>query len=70
MARDNDAAREKAANTFDGMADPADAGVEYTINSPIWAHGHDKVPPGAIPAIGQHTEEILREFGLVEEDVT
>ncbi len=52
------------------MADPADAGVEYTINSPIWAHGHDKVPPGAIPAIGQHTEEILREFGLVEEDVT
>jgi formyl-CoA transferase len=51
------------------MAD-GDAGAEYTINSPIWVHGHDKVAPGAIPAVGQHTDEILSEFGLVPEKAT
>lgn len=56
---------EDAGDKAGGGADPT-----YTINSPIWVHGHDKVPPGAIPAIGQHTDEILREFDLVKEPVT
>jgi crotonobetainyl-CoA:carnitine CoA-transferase CaiB-like acyl-CoA transferase len=51
------------------MADK-EAGAAYTINSPIWVHGHDKIAPGAIPAVGQHTDEILREFGLVREKAT
>ncbi|NQV21158.1 MAG: CoA transferase [Rhodospirillales bacterium] len=42
----------------------------YTINSPIWAHGHDKLPPRPAPEIGQHTEEILREFGLLVAETT
>jgi crotonobetainyl-CoA:carnitine CoA-transferase CaiB-like acyl-CoA transferase len=46
------------------------SGAEYTINSPIWVHGHEKLPPGAIPKVGEHTEEIEREFGLTCEDGT
>ena len=58
-----------ATNALLPMGD-ADAGAEYTINSPIWVHGHDKIPPGAIASVGQHTEEILREFGINEEETS
>src|SRR3954463_12676227 len=34
-----------------------------TINSPIWVDGSDKVKPGPAPAIGEHSDEILRGAG-------
>ena len=34
-----------------------------TINSPIWVDGSEKVKPRPAPAIGEHSEEILRAAG-------
>jgi formyl-CoA transferase len=35
-----------------------------TISSPIQVHGVTKVPARRAPALGEHTEEILRELGF------
>jgi crotonobetainyl-CoA:carnitine CoA-transferase CaiB-like acyl-CoA transferase len=34
-----------------------------TINSPLWVEGADKVPPRHPPALGEHSDEILRGAG-------
>src|SRR4030081_2321726 len=40
-----------------------------TINSPIWIDGSEKVKPRHPPAIGQHSDEILRESGYDEASI-
>lgn len=40
-----------------------------TVNSPIWISGEDKVRPRMAPALGQHTDEVLREIGYDAADV-
>src|SRR6202049_4420855 len=40
-----------------------------TINSPIWIDGREKVKPRHPPAIGQHSDEILREAGYDEASI-
>jgi crotonobetainyl-CoA:carnitine CoA-transferase CaiB-like acyl-CoA transferase len=34
-----------------------------TINSPLWVEGAEKVPPRHPPALGEHSDEILRAAG-------
>ena len=41
-----------------------------TINSPVALRDETKVQPRLPPALGQHSDEILRELGLGTEDVT
>ncbi len=38
--------------------------VTSTISSPINVHGVEKVPARRAPALGEHSEEILRELGF------
>src|SRR3984893_876215 len=40
-----------------------------TINQPIWIDGSEKVKPRHPPAIGQHSDEILREAGHDEASI-
>jgi crotonobetainyl-CoA:carnitine CoA-transferase CaiB-like acyl-CoA transferase len=40
-----------------------------TINSPIWVDGSKKVKPRRAPAIGEHSNEILREAGYDEASI-
>jgi formyl-CoA transferase len=40
-----------------------------TINSPIWIDGSEKVKPRHPPAIGEHSDEILRESGYDEASI-
>jgi crotonobetainyl-CoA:carnitine CoA-transferase CaiB-like acyl-CoA transferase len=44
--------------------------AEYmTINSPIEIGGQEKVPPRLAPALGAHSEQVLREAGYADSDI-
>jgi crotonobetainyl-CoA:carnitine CoA-transferase CaiB-like acyl-CoA transferase len=45
---------------------PFENDTMLTINSPIWVDGSNKVPPRLPPAIGEHSDEILRQAGYDE----
>jgi crotonobetainyl-CoA:carnitine CoA-transferase CaiB-like acyl-CoA transferase len=40
-----------------------------TINSPLWLEGADKVRPRRPPALGEHSDEILRAAGYSDEAI-
>jgi formyl-CoA transferase len=47
---------------------PSEDGT-LTINSPIWVDGSDKVKPRRAPAIGEHSDEILRAAGYDDRSI-
>jgi crotonobetainyl-CoA:carnitine CoA-transferase CaiB-like acyl-CoA transferase len=48
---------------------PLENDTMLTINSPIWIDGSRKVRPQRAPAIGEHSDEILRETGYDEASI-
>jgi crotonobetainyl-CoA:carnitine CoA-transferase CaiB-like acyl-CoA transferase len=48
---------------------PFENDTMLTINSPIWIDGSRKVRPQRAPAIGEHSDEILRETGYDEASI-
>jgi formyl-CoA transferase len=48
---------------------PFENDTMLTINSPIWIDGSNKVKPRHPPAIGEHSDEILREAGYDEASI-
>jgi len=44
-------------------------GSSLTVNSPIWIRGQQKTKPRPAPAVGEHSEEVLREAGYSESDI-
>src|SRR5690606_14727586 len=48
----------------DGMG-----GTDRTVDSPIHIAGVQKVRPKAPPAVGQHSREVLRGYGLDEGEI-
>jgi crotonobetainyl-CoA:carnitine CoA-transferase CaiB-like acyl-CoA transferase len=48
---------------------PFSDGSALTVNSPIWIDGERKVEPHPAPAVGQHSEEVLREMGYPEHEI-
>ena len=40
-----------------------------TVNSPIWVSGAKKVQPRKPPAVGEHSDEILRKAGYDEASI-
>ncbi len=67
-------------NTLDDVLDDEQArhagaivpfadGSGQTISSPFTVEGETKRPPGAAPSIGQHSDEILREYGYSDVEI-
>ena len=52
-----------------GAIVPFADGSGQTISSPFTVEGETKRPPGAAPSIGQHSDEILREYGYSDVDI-
>jgi formyl-CoA transferase len=48
---------------------PFENDTTLTINSPIWIDGSDKQPPRLPPAVGEHSDEILRQAGFADGDI-
>jgi crotonobetainyl-CoA:carnitine CoA-transferase CaiB-like acyl-CoA transferase len=48
---------------------PFDNDTVLTITSPISVSGQDKTRPRRPPAVGQHTDEILREAGYDDQSI-
>ena len=48
---------------------PFDNDTMLTVNSPIWVSGARKVQPKKPPAIGEHSDEILRKAGYDEASI-
>jgi formyl-CoA transferase len=40
-----------------------------TVSSPFWIAEADKVRPRPAPAIGEHSDEVLRGIGYAEADI-
>ena len=49
--------------------DDPGAGAEYVVSSPLWLDGAPRTRPSRPPAIGEHSEEILREHGFSPEEI-
>ena len=48
---------------------PFENDTMLTINSPIWVAGSQKVAPRMPPALGQHSDEVLRHAGFGDADI-
>jgi formyl-CoA transferase len=55
----------KAANVFV----PFEGDTMLTINSPMWVDGAEKVAPRHAPAVGQHSDQVLRDFGYGDDAI-
>ena len=49
--------------------DDPEAGAEYVVSSPLWLDGAPRARPSRPPALGEHSEEILREHGFSAEEI-
>ena len=49
--------------------DDPGAGAEYVVSSPLWLDGAPRARPSRPPALGEHSEEILREHGFSAEEI-
>ena len=48
---------------------PFTDGSSLTVNSPIWIRGQQKARPRPAPAVGEHSEELLRAAGYSDAEI-
>jgi crotonobetainyl-CoA:carnitine CoA-transferase CaiB-like acyl-CoA transferase len=58
-----------ASDTLTPISD-ATAGAKHVVNSPMWLRNAPKVEPAVAPALGQHSDEILREAGYNDSTIS
>jgi crotonobetainyl-CoA:carnitine CoA-transferase CaiB-like acyl-CoA transferase len=52
-----------------GVLVPFADGEMLTISSPLWVDGSAKAAPRAPPALGEHSDAVLREAGYDESEI-
>ena len=58
----------RASGAFRRIYDPS-GGSDYVVDTPIFVEGEEKAEPHMAPALGQHTDEILRQAGFSEGEI-
>lgn len=58
-----------AAGILTPIAEGERQGLTHLVSSPLWIESSAKAAPRYSPTIGQHSAEVLREFGLTEDEV-
>lgn len=58
----------RASGAFRRNKDPR-GGAEYVVDTPIFVDGEDKAEPKMAPALGQHTDDILKDAGYDEAEI-
>jgi formyl-CoA transferase len=53
-----------------GVLRPFENDTLLTVDSPFFVTGTKKVPPRKPPALGEHSEQILREAGYDDAEIT
>ena len=61
--------KQKQANGIIIPLDHPEFGPMRTVNSPFEVSGADKIPPKAAPNLGEHTAEVLAQFGYSDEEI-
>jgi crotonobetainyl-CoA:carnitine CoA-transferase CaiB-like acyl-CoA transferase len=46
-----------------------DGHVDRTVNSPLWIENSPKKPANRAPELGEHSHEVLTEFGFTEDEI-
>ena len=64
----NEAADDEQARAIGALVPFADGGG-FTVSSPFHLDGATKVAPARAPAVGQHSEVLLREAGYSAEEI-
>jgi crotonobetainyl-CoA:carnitine CoA-transferase CaiB-like acyl-CoA transferase len=55
-----------APKAFADEVDHPGLGRYWTVGSPLRFSGNEGLPPKPAPELGQHTDEVLAEFGLTD----
>ncbi len=61
--------RDDAQMRESGALVPFEDSALLTVNSPFWIEGADKVAPRQAPAVGEHSEAVLRQAGYNEDEI-
>lgn len=69
IARAADQPEDEQARAAGMLTEFDDGSGDRTVDSPLFVHGETKRPPGRAPAVGEHSQAILEEFGVDAETV-
>ncbi len=69
IVADMDEIAEDAQILASGALVPFTDGSSLTVDSPFWVDGQEKMKPRRAPAVGEHSDDVLREAGYSDAEI-